>query len=32
MTEYRIIIIAGVICYIASVAGVCFCFWLENRR
>ena len=29
MTEYYII--AGVICYIATVAGVCFCFWVENR-
>jgi hypothetical protein len=30
MTEYHII--AGVVCYLATVAGVCFCYWVENRR
>lgn len=30
MTEYHII--AGVICYIVTWIGICFCFWVENRR
>ena len=25
-------IIAGTICYVVTWIGICFCFWVENRR